>query len=138
MNRIKYKLYNDEDNRLEDVTSMTYSAYGDSWICDTVYEGEEFDWNCPMPLIQFTGKVDCNGVEVFEGDIVKCTFIMHPHYDGNEVAVTGVVEWDQEPGGSSFRVRDNKGEYGHLEHWDGLEVIGNKYTHPELLEGIEL
>lgn len=136
MNRIKYKLYNDEDNRLEDVTSMTYSVYSDSWICDTVYEGEESEWNCPMPLIQFTGKIDQKGVEVFEGDIVKCTFLEHPYGDDDVIEVTGVVEWDQVHGGASFRVRDSRGGYDHLEYWDGLEVIGNKYTHPELLEGV--
>ena len=72
---------------------------------------------------EYTGLKDKNGKEIFEGDIV---YII-PEDE------TGVIEWDNE------RVRyiviyDNI--ITDFDNWYGkdLEVIGNIYDNPELLE----
>ena len=80
-------------------------------------------------LNQFTGLLDKNGVEIYEGDIVDfgvTTNIKEVVFDGDS---------------ASFRVYEYLYEQGSLlaEKWflddcDGIEVIGNIYENPELLE----
>ena len=87
-------------------------------------------------LMQYTGLNDINGVEIYEGDIVTATW-----YDDiviMQLSLTGKVQyhsgwlafviWDEqrktmsEINGCGFR------------DWE-IEVIGNIYESPELLEG---
>lgn len=72
-------------------------------------------------LMQYTGLKDKDGVEIFEGDIV---------YD---------IETD-----SYGKIIFEEGKFVHewqnisedlCENHDGLEIIGNIYENPELLEG---
>jgi uncharacterized phage protein (TIGR01671 family) len=84
-------------------------GYYSDWACHRVYHDS--------PLMQYTGIKDKNGVEIYEGDILKwnakewgCEF--------NEV-----VEWD-------FDLL-NARKYDWAE-W--CEVIGNIHENPELLE----
>jgi uncharacterized phage protein (TIGR01671 family) len=77
---------------------------------------------------QFTGVLDKNGVEVYEGDIVRypreTPGLGEAHYD------TMAVEWEQSFDGfggvSGFRVG---GDYSTKET---TEVIGNIHENPEL------
>ena len=79
-----------------------------------------------VELMQSTGLKDKNGVEVFEGDIVKCTRGC-PHE----------IIWLEEYGGTfiggmpAWYLSGLKEGYA----WTGEEeVIGNIYENPELLE----
>jgi uncharacterized phage protein (TIGR01671 family) len=98
-------------------------------------------------LMQFTGLKDKNGKEIYEGDILKL------HCSSNkEHVVTATIEWL----GVSFfpRIHNTKVFGGHprrevpmweMHSWCGthdcltgwpekLEVIGNIYENPELLD----
>lgn len=73
-------------------------------------------------LMQFTGLYDCEGKEIYEGDIVNA-------YDNNCLDNIGVIEYYQ----NSFNLvcQDI-----HLSQWSNAEniyVLGNIYEHPELL-----
>ena len=76
-----------------------------------------------IPL-QFTGQIDCNGDEIFEGDIVKT---------GTDKVMC--IGWSDKH--ASFVIDREGWAFLHYfgEAFDGkdCEVIGNKYENPELL-----
>jgi len=84
-----------------------------------------------IPVMQYTGLKDRNGVEIYEGDIVE-------HY-----GLIYAVEWDRYgvwmlkglnhramPDGSDQKIGDEM----LCNEWKEIEVIGNIYENPELLE----
>ena len=98
-------------------------------------------------LMQYTGLKDKNGKEVYEGDILKYTRKKwycpdHPEHD-KDLKETCLVYWDDEKYGFCNDARDETGRIyasGHLGFEDRraesviIEIIGNIYENPELLE----
>ena len=80
-----------------------------------------------LTLMQYTGLKDKNGVEIYEGDIIQYfTF-----YYGNKKERKEVVEWIDDMQDDSF------GEplsMGYRFYGSEIEVIGNIYENPQLLE----
>lgn len=120
-----------------------FRAWFDSEMYDkpVVYDGEFYlDWRefengetyNGAVLMQSTGMFDKNGKEIFEGDIVKykagCnTFKEEVAYDKN-FAVFGVM-------GANTDIIFTFEELFEDISINSLEVIGNIYDNPELLEG---
>lgn len=100
-------------------------------------------------LLQYTGLKDKNGVEIYEGDIIKRhnkwpgkRFDIFPSIDRfcKEIGFTLIeVKWTGETNGYSnrlthwFNTWEIEGEY--FAGGNVIEVIGNIYENPELLEG---
>lgn len=106
---------------------------GDIWIIDEDGVAGEWIVNNDLSLMQSTGLRDKNGKEIFEGDIVS---------DGD---TTGDIKNHQTLG---FYMVDDNGverwfsDNSAIEDFDEyietaarfIEIIGNIYTDPELLE----
>lgn len=78
---------------------------------------------CYDTIGQFTGMYDCNGKEIYEGDILRTSISKNG---------IGFVSWNIE--NASFVVQmKNSAQWYNL--WSGYEVIGNIHDNPELLKG---
>jgi uncharacterized phage protein (TIGR01671 family) len=92
-------------------------------------EEAKFEWDYMdrdvAVLMQYTGLKDCNGAEIYEGDIV-----LWP--DQGEFSFTAVVKWDHH---SYYMDIITWHDNASFDDQDGpeLEVIGNIYENPELL-----
>lgn len=74
-------------------------------------------------LMQYTGLKDKNGVEIYEGDIVR-----------NELYEVFLVEYVGEHWFGYVLVQTDETWCGHLYEYDEYEIIGNIYDNPDLLE----
>ena len=112
MREIKFRAWAEGRLNTPDYTTVLIGLRG-------FVQGEKF------VLMQFTGLRDKNGQEIYEGDIVR-----------EDSGIILTIEWcDQEVGWRpvlEFLYRNN--EYGAATDFVGLEVIGNIYENPELLE----
>ena len=84
-------------------------------------------------LMQFTGLRDKNGKEIYEGDVVR----LEPAAYHDLKTTVGEIVWDL----SDARFVISEIGSPHIfsvtktyAHW--LEVLGNKYEHPELFKDI--
>ena len=78
-------------------------------------------------LMQFTGLKDANGVDIYEGDIVKRTYSVWPNKKTFSVVLVAELScstFDDDIGGGQ----------DYEENTLKLEVIGNIHQNPELLE----
>lgn len=86
-------------------------------------------------LMQYTGLKDKNGVEIFEGDIVDA----YDYYENlgrkyKTTRFTGVITYEE----NSFYLKDGEGFFNN--RWvnaEEIEIIGNIYENPDLLESVE-
>jgi uncharacterized phage protein (TIGR01671 family) len=82
-----------------------------------------------LELMQFTGLLDKNGKEIYEGDIVK-------YFDSYQVYLLATVKFID----SAFVIQHDGMDDDYIEladfHLPGvsIEVIGNIYQNPELLK----
>ena len=118
----------------------------------SIYTGIDKGCIIPIEVIpetvgQFTGSLDDNGNKIFEGDIVKVTYTEKRQYQGisyqdehscveevvyNEGSACFMLKimWEVIP---LYRPLHN---FGSLANIKELEVIGNKWDNPELLEEV--
>lgn len=112
MNRvIKFRAWNPRISKMSQntITIETLAEAG----CKVQADG--------LVWLQFTGLTDCNGVEIYEGDVIKLDCVLYS------------VEWNVN-GHWHYRRAADRSVFGtSLAIWES-EVIGNIYEHPHLLD----
>ena len=141
MREIKFRAWDSLKNRMiDDYCSMNsdnqFEAY--DLTNDTYYEIKA--------VMQFTGLLDKNGKEIYEGDILKVTSnlvrLSDDRKTGKLSIVLGIVEWIEDGWGIT-KVKNIQNYPSVLpKTHKGLritanyaEVIGNIYENPELVKG---
>jgi YopX protein len=121
MREIKFRAWNSIDKE------MIYGVWlsSDGSVIDFEYGNVvgTYPKDKVIPL-QYTGLKDRNGTEIYEGDVVL-----------NGGFYKFVVSWNEKKAGfEPFCDWTFIGEYSSIETTNEIEVIGNIYENPELLE----
>lgn len=136
----KFRIYDDIDKKMYPVSKINFDT-GEVFYYD--------DPDLPFPtvrrvkiektdLMQFTGMLDKKGKEIYEGDIVKKEFYINyeDHYKSDEYIGHIVFE------NGTFLIKDEIKKVNRIlgpledftEDFKHLEVIGNVYKNPYMLE----
>ncbi|WP_145437983.1 YopX family protein [Staphylococcus hominis] len=125
---IKFRVWDKEENKMHKVKTIEFSRRGARIIhlaeVNSNGKGDHKRWHSSVELMQSTGLKDKNGVEIYEGDIIKT---QDGSYGPTKIFV---VKRNNSNGGFHPMTDYDVGYHTEL-NW----VIGNIHQNPDLLEG---
>lgn len=141
MKQIKFKVFVREENKVFDVVEIGFPIYQKIGYPTTIIytkNGENYSTQSKKSvLLQFTGRKDDAGKEIYEGNILKFTDKEDPYYklpiekvifeEGAFRSIEIKHKWKTRP------YKNDECLLGGLELML-CEVIGNIYENPELLK----
>jgi len=131
MREIKFRAFQPDINEMYPIKNLlSYGYKGDIWVNESKQQplNTKYGWtnNGDVILMQSTGLLDKNGVEIYEGDIVE---ILESGVDSKWITIEEVRFDYKYLGFAPFCyiefVRTN----------NSVKVIGNIYENSELLNG---
>ena len=139
MREIKFRAFLRSDQRLSNGIALGYEKYPKgiyevmelNFANETATLWSEKEQTCfeasfrKIELMQYTGRNDANGVEIYDGHIVK----FHSGEGGR--TIKGIVEFDDN---SCFYACEVGNYLYPFMTTFGFKVIGNIYENPELLK----
>lgn len=160
MNRvIKFRAWIPKSKRMithkQNFIPLRVTNFGVERLCATQSDNLWQDVDEPVVLMQFTGLLDKNGTEIFEGDIVNYTTyfaVSNPYVEEEfEREIVGVVSLTASKGMVLNKAKyreSHEGEYlsdlefkkmGYAVSFSARSsrVIGNIHQHPHLLKSEE-
>lgn len=149
MKEIKFRAWDKVTKIMAEVTRLRTGSTDDTIEIWYINRGGEEMFCKPqkadIELMQYTGLKDKNGTEIYEGDILImfCEVLSVVRYDKaarfvyDDYGIRGSLTkhgWDYNAGG--YGVVNTNGFEDFCDMSD-IEVVGNIYENPELLEGRE-
>ncbi|MCD5183879.1 hypothetical protein IV471_01035 [Enterococcus gallinarum] len=132
----KFRAWDKNTNDMVDVKTIDLEKDG-SIGCIVDYNGINLDVS-ECVLMQSTGLKDKNGVEIFEGDVVRYTWDMLSDVNatekGKKVRKSKVFWSDWRASWAVGKKSCNNDLFRYARNGNTVEVIGNIYENPELLE----
>jgi len=135
MRSIKFRVWNKYRNAWD--YSFVIGSDGALWFrtgagneyCETMNKPSD-DMMLDLEVVQFTGILDCDGKEIYEGDVL---YMPEERNDNGDVGNLYVVKFTE---GAFWGVlMDNKDDYELLNDInDHCELVDNIFESPELLE----
>ena len=133
---VKYQVWIEPTKEMKMVTALLFDDDGQLFGVKTPDSGVNACLSLHTVRVrQFVGQRDMNGKEIYKGDITR-----------NKRGAIGVVRFHDSWGGFYFATVFSHNEDGELvrsissvpmwNDWGTLEIIGNIYENPELLEAI--
>lgn len=133
MREIKFRAWDKERKSMQTSRMNMVSFNGDILMA----KRDEFR-SSDIVIMQFTGLLDKNGREIYEGDIVVEN--SYPMFNNGLCNYRCVVIWDKDEacfGLDMYCVSDRVRGFAcpnSISEYEALEVIGNIYENPELVK----
>ena len=128
MREIKFRAWSTTRNKMVSASEVTTVFWPTLRFC----EYNDMDAQVDLPLMQYTGLLDKNGAEIYDGDVMSIKY----KWKGETHVCNAQIQFDK----VGFILLENPEDGNWCDDWnlgddsDKFEIIGNIHQNPELLK----